>query len=120
MKCPSGYPMCFGSLCWKYLSGDCKGDKMDKVQIHEDIVKGMNNIYKCKNADYGDSFSETRAKYHNAILIRLTDKLSRLDRLLTGNDIEVKEESIEDTLTDLANYAIMELIEMRIEQGVYE
>ena len=116
MKCPSGYAICLKSICWSYLAGKCEGEKMDKVQIHEDIVRGMNNIYKCKNADYGDSFSETRAKYHNAILIRLTDKLSRLDRLLTGNNMEVKEESIEDTLTDLANYAIMELIEMRIEK----
>ena len=45
-------------------------------------------------------------------LIRLEDKLSRLDRLTSGAEQKVKDESIRDTLMDLANYTIMTLMEL--------
>ncbi len=45
--------------------------------------------------------------------IRLADKLSRFKKLSRNqNDIQVKTESIRDTLIDLANYAIMTVLEM--------
>ena len=43
--------------------------------------------------------------------IRLSDKLERLKRL-TKAEAEVKDESIRDTLIDLANYAIMTIMEV--------
>lgn len=89
---------------------------MSKVDIHRGIVLGLNEMYEKKNLDYGDSFSLLRSKYPNAILIRLTDKLNRLERLMAGNEMQVKDESIEDTLLDLANYALMEVVEMRMER----
>lgn len=88
----------------------------NKVDIHRNIVMDLNGLYERKNHDYGDSFSLLRSKYPNAILIRLTDKLNRLERLMTGNERQVKDESIEDTLLDLANYALMEVVEMRMER----
>ena len=88
---------------------------MDKVQIHKDIVNGMNDLYRAKNNDYGDSFAILRQRHHDAILIRLWDKLLRLDRLMGGGN-QMVSESIDDTLTDLANYAIMELIERRVDR----
>ena len=42
---------------------------------------------------------------------RITDKTNRLQSLCV-NQQKVKDESIKDTLMDLANYAIMTLIEM--------
>lgn len=90
---------------------------MDKVEMHRNIVLDLNGLYARKNHDYGDSFATLREKYPNAILIRLTDKLNRLDRLISGNEARVKDENIEDTLLDLANYALMEVVEMRM-QGV--
>jgi hypothetical protein len=90
---------------------------MNKLYNHSEICKELNNIYQAKNKDYGDSFSKLRREYGNpAILIRLEDKLGRLKRLMLSDEQEVKTESIEDTLKDLANYAIMELVERRIEQ----
>jgi hypothetical protein len=90
---------------------------MDKAYMHSEICKELNNIYQAKNKDYGDSFAKTRKKHGNsAILIRLEDKLGRLERLMLSGEHEVKTESIEDTLKDLANYSIMELIERQIEQ----
>ena len=90
---------------------------MNKVKIHKAICENLNDTYKAKNADYGDSFSELRQEFPEAILIRLTDKLKRLKTLMQGADQQVVDESIEDTLLDLANYAIMELVERRVEKG---
>lgn len=85
---------------------------MNKVQIHKDIVLGLNKLYEDKNKDYGDSFAKLRQEYGNpAILIRLEDKLLRLKRLMMSGEQFVKTESVEDTLRDLANYSIMELVE---------
>ena len=44
--------------------------------------------------------------------IRLTDKLNRLCALTKSGEQHVQNESIEDTLRDLANYSIMTLIEI--------
>ena len=87
---------------------------MDKLKIiyHKDICEKLTKTYEAKNADYGDSFSETRKKYPEAICIRLLDKLNRLESLISGQDPKV-DESIDDTLLDLANYAVMELVERR-------
>ena len=46
--------------------------------------------------------------------LRVEDKLNRLKELVKGSQQMVNDESIEDTLMDLANYSIMALIEMRL------
>lgn len=86
-----------------------------KFDIHRDICDTLNALCRAKNADYGDSFANTRKVVSNAILVRLNDKISRLNSLMSGNKQQVKDESIKDTLMDLANYAIMELVEMECE-----
>lgn len=86
--------------------------KDEKECIHWEICRELNETYKAKNADYGDSFALVRKKYPNAILIRLNDKLNRLETLMSGGKQHV-DESIDDTLLDLANYCIMELVERR-------
>jgi len=83
--------------------------------MHKEICEDLNDLYKAKNADYGDSFADTRRKYPNAILIRLNDKMSRLESLMGGASQQVSDESIDDTLKDLANYCLMELVERRID-----
>lgn len=84
-----------------------------KECIHWTICQKLFETYKAKNADYGDSFAQVRQKYPNAILIRLNDKLNRLETLMNGAEQHVNDESIEDTLLDLANYCIMELVERK-------
>ena len=85
-----------------------------KAETHRRICEELNDQYKAKNADYGDSFAAVRRKYKNAIMVRLWDKINRLETLLDGRKAEV-DESIDDTLRDLANYCIMELVERRAE-----
>lgn len=83
-----------------------------KEDVHSDICQMLHETYKAKNADYGDSFALVRRKYPNAILIRLNDKLNRLETLMNGGKQQV-DESIDNTLLDLANYCVMELVERR-------
>ena len=89
----------------------------NKIERHTQICNELNDIYKRKNSDYGDSFGKSFLEYGMTMpCIRLEDKLNRLKSLTINNNIqEVNDESIYDTLEDLANYAIMTLIEIDIE-----
>lgn len=77
--------------------------------IHfEDITKRMNEIFIKKNKDYGDSFNKSCDEWGiTSPLIRMQDKLNRLKAITKNGNIQVKDEGINDTLIDLANYAIM-------------
>ena len=86
---------------------------MNKVEYHAKICTEMNELYERKNKDYGDSFSKSFEEYGLTMpCIRLEDKLNRLKSLVRNGSLEVKDESIVDTLKDLANYAIMTVIEI--------
>lgn len=86
---------------------------MSKVKRHEEICKELNELYELKNKKYGDSFGKTFEEYGPAMLcIRLEDKLSRAKQLLLHGESETDDESIIDTLKDLANYSIMGIMEI--------
>ena len=88
-----------------------------KSEIHREICAGLTEVYARKNADYGDSFGSLRKEYPESICVRLGDKYNRLKSLLRpGYVAKVADEKVEDTLLDLANYAIMELVERRIDK----
>lgn len=90
----------------------------EKVLQHKAICDELNKLYEKKNHDYGDSFHQTFVEEGLAMTrIRLGDKFSRFKTLsrLTNSDSDeqqVTDESIRDTLMDLANYAIMTILEM--------
>ena len=87
-----------------------------KAQRHSEITNELKEIYQSKNADYGDAFGETFQKLGIVSAVtRISDKTNRL-MSLTQNDRQVEDETLEDTLMDLANYAIMTLIEMESEE----
>lgn len=88
-----------------------------KIDVHTSICRTLNDIYERKNHDYGDSFAKLRNEIPNSILVRIYDKYSRLKTLLEGKEQLVKDESIDDTLMDLANYCIMELVERKVQNG---
>ena len=96
-----------------------EGCKNYKKEEHEKICLYLHELYKAKNSDYGDSFSTLRHEFPNAILIRLGDKYNRLKALMSveGGVPKVLDESIEDTLLDLANYCIMEVVERISDRG---
>lgn len=87
---------------------------MSKVDRHKELCMAMNTLYAKKNHDYGDSFHEMFLEEGWASArIRLNDKLKRFKQLTRNpNSQQVKDESIRDTLIDLANYALMTVLEM--------
>lgn len=87
----------------------------NRVQRFEEITNAMFDLYKRKNADYGNSVAKTFDEYGLvSFLVRIEDKLNRVATLTKKSTTEqqVKDEKIEDTLLDLANYSIMALIEL--------
>ena len=86
-----------------------------KADRHMEICRQMNDTYRIKNEAYGDSFGETYRKLGIiSAITRMTDKLNRITALSTGAQNNVKDEAVEDTLIDLANYAIMTKIEIEL------
>lgn len=85
-----------------------------KVERHKQICLTLNALYARKNHDYGDSFHQTFVEEGMAMSrIRLGDKLNRFKTLSRKLDSQrVSDESLKDTLLDLANYAIMTVLEM--------
>lgn len=86
---------------------------MNKAEKHLMICGEINALYVRKNHDYGDSFHKTFEEEGMAMArIRLDDKLNRFKTLTRSAKQEVNDESVRDTLIDLANYAIMTILEM--------
>lgn len=84
----------------------------NKIVIHKSLCLKMHKLYERKNADYGDSFSQLRTRYPNFVCMRIFDKLNRLETIMQpGYECKVSDETVEDTLMDIANYAIMEIVE---------
>lgn len=89
-------------------------ENMDNLVDHAGICAELTNTYKKKNADYGNSFSRAVEKYGLvSALTRISDKFNRLESLILHKEQEVKDESVQDTLLDLANYCIMTVMEIR-------
>ena len=86
----------------------------EQVETFAYIVKEMTELYAKKNHDYGNSFDEGCDKIGTGYpLGRLLDKMNRLIACM-GKESEMQvNESIEDTLTDLACYSVMTLSYLR-------
>lgn len=83
------------------------------IDKHMKICEKLNALYKLKNKAYGDSFHNTFKLYGLIMVnIRLCDKINRLQNLIDDKNINYMDESINDTLMDIANYAIMTLMEL--------
>ena len=63
-----------------------------------------------KNQAYGDSFTKSVDKYGLPVIgIRLSDKYNRIEHLITHHELKENDESLEDTLLDMAGYSILGL-----------
>lgn len=88
---------------------------MNKSEIHAQICSELTALYERKNHDYGDSFAKSYEKYGMVMpCMRLEDKLNRMTQIVLNGNQQVSDESLEDTIVDLANYAIMTLVERRL------
>ena len=77
-----------------------------------DITNGMYDTFKAKNHDYGNSFSELFAECGMTYAYgHMAEKLKRVKSLMS-DEAKVKGESMKDSLLDLANYAILTIMEL--------
>lgn len=82
---------------------------MNKVTF-EKVVEQMTELYKKKNADYGDGITKNLNSYKIAFpsyLFRVKEKAERCLSLQENGEAQVKDEKLTDTLLDIANYAVI-------------
>lgn len=82
---------------------------MDNFMVlYESIVNQMKDTCIAKNKDYGTSVQDTYEKFGDiSYLVRLHDKWNRINALMKNGKAEVKDESVDDTILDLANYCLL-------------
>ena len=97
----------------KYIDEQCNKNVSHNGDYYRysNILKRMDDTHTRKNNDYGDAAYQGYKKYGDYyFMVQLHNKFSRLESLTIGNKTQqVKEESIDDTLLDMANYAVMYL-----------
>lgn len=92
--------------------------KKEYIELHQACCTKMVEITRAKNADYtgnsDDPFSNFKVveafgtvSAEGGFLVRMTDKFARINSFVQKGVLQVKDESIEDTLLDLANYSIL-------------
>jgi hypothetical protein len=98
---------------------DCKNygvtliaERPKELTRFEEILKEMAALHRKKNEAYGNSFSISVEKYGMiAALTRMSDKFNRIENLIL-NGAEENDESLRDSLLDMASYAVMSIVEL--------
>ena len=80
---------------------------MNRVVQLQKIQKEAKILFERKNKDYGDAFAEYGAI---GVLVRIGDKIKRLQNISNTKITLVNDESLRDTLIDLHNYAAMAIM----------
>lgn len=86
-----------------------------KAEEFKAVTSEMISTYCAKNQDYGDSFATMTEDFGwRYPVIHLTEKLARIRSILVDHngDNAVPDETARDSLLDLANYAVMTIIEL--------
>lgn len=92
---------------------------MKDVKHLDDIIAELKIIMVQKNQDYGPyNIAHAPGGAMNGLLVRMHDKMERLQNLYHNKKSNTPNyESFEDTLKDLANYAIIGLM---VQRGEWE
>jgi hypothetical protein len=90
----------------------------DCANYMQQKMKECIDLYKKKNETYGDSFGKSVEKYGLiAALTRISDKFNRAENIILGAKNQVPDESLADTLVDMANYCLMTAYEIEKMKG---
>ena len=96
----------------KEFASEAFGLDEPNVEQHRAITRSMTEMYKRKNHDYGDSFHKLYGEFGPVYLVmHLTEKLERVKTLMKDGNL-VAGESMKDSLMDIANYAVMGVMEI--------
>jgi hypothetical protein len=92
---------------------------MKQYYGHPDFYKlldKMREVHSSKNHDYAGADDPLRnfrmceamgIPAWKGVLVRISDKFSRICSFAKQNELQVKDESIKDTLLDMANYCVI-------------
>jgi hypothetical protein len=87
------------------------------LALFKQLTDRMNATTATKNHDYGgatDPFKNFHKRGEKGILIRMDDKMARLDSAIWEDRLlKVADESVEDTLIDLATYSLLLIAYLR-------
>jgi hypothetical protein len=85
------------------------------------ILERMAEIHQAKNADYGNSYELSARLLERPVveglLHRMSDKLALACKLAQGQAAQVQDEGLQDTLLDLANYAVLAILALQAPGG---
>lgn len=84
------------------------------------IMEELMVVRKAKGHDYSgtvDTLDNLREFGWKGVLVRIADKFKRLKHFSLQQVLEVKDESVEDSMQDLINYALFLLIMYRQEKA---
>ena len=94
------------------------------IELHKEACEKMHNIMKQKNHDYSgsvDPFVNFRSveaigicSTEQGFMTRMMDKVCRISNFMSSGELHVKDESVEDTLMDLANYALLMMLYIKM------
>lgn len=98
-------------------------DTMNRTRllaIHKELTDEARSLSERKNHDYSGGKDDTHpflnftrceamgiCKTEAGILVRLTDKMSRLSTFVNTGEFKVKDEALRDTVLDIINYAVI-------------
>ena len=96
---------------WSFKANATAIPRTEDELRHRKILAEMADTFSKKNSDYGNAFEEILDDFGASYAVgRLKEKHKRLTKLITSNKREVEDESIEDTLLDMANYAVLTIM----------
>ena len=92
--------------------------KKEYFEFHRVFCDEMIVVTKAKNADYTGGADDPFANFSNVkacggatpeqgFLVRMNDKAMRISSFVEKGELMVKDESVQDTLHDLANYCAL-------------
>jgi hypothetical protein len=94
-------------------------NREELLKTHETLCDKSRSLMRKKNADYAGhqgvepfaNFTRVESmgicKTESGMLVRMTDKMSRLSSFMEAGKFEVKDESLEDTILDMINYSVL-------------
>ena len=82
---------------------------MTRVEQYKTIQEEALSLFKRKNHDYGDAFADYGTI---GVLVRMGDKIRRLQSIEKNKISLIHDESLRDTLIDLHNYSAMAIMLM--------
>jgi len=89
------------------IDSSSSNETANRVEEMANIQKEGLELFRKKNQDYGDAFANYGAI---GVLVRMGDKISRLQSITNNSISLINSESLRDTLIDLHNYSAMAIM----------